>query len=449
MVGFSAPISINRKIEFTFVKAYNMELTYTNSEKKWSFDIDFEDPQNLNPQSDTFSLDISRPISDGKFTDLKADCKLKKQNTFSCEYKYSYSEIKQYILYIRTTKTIDSKTINWIEGIPDTYNQIYLKAELTFLKGTLSYINTKWILNIDVTVPTDSAFLENSKLNIDITENGVDKTMDCIASTNSLKCDTTKTSQSAGELPSYTLQRVKSDSSSVKWNNEDSDSKFYYFYLAANLDFNKAEHLSFESNKWNFNLDVAIPAKNIIKIDILYGDEGSTATCFKENNNDNVLCTVDNASQNKNTLVKISHTKSSESTITWKNVLEDKNIIADAELNVDSVKHLSYESNNKWEFKMNVIDCDLPLNSAVQIDLQYEEESKTATCVLKSQTVLTCIPDVEIQQKTDKFTISSSKSLGSVTYSSVAAKLIISESKTLTFEKVYDLTLNADKWYFK
>ena len=54
-----------------------------------------------------------------------------------------------------------------------------------------------------------------------------------------------------------------------------------------------------------------------IIIDVLYGDEQSTATCTKNSNNQKILCVIDKESQNKSTLVKINKNKSSESTITW------------------------------------------------------------------------------------------------------------------------------------
>ena len=238
-----------------------MELIYNSSTKKWSFDIDFENTEGLSLQtSDTFSLDISRSISSG-FTDIIGNCKLKAENTntFSCDYSYSYAEIKTYVLFIRTTKNIDPKTINWIGGISGTYSQIYLKAELNFLKGTLSYANNKWNLNIDINVqtPTDG-LLADSKLLIDITQDDTDKTMDCIAGTNLLKCDTTISNELAGSLPSFNLKRIKSTSSTVSWVNTETDNTFYYFYLVAGLDCNKAEHLKFEENKWKFELDTSM-----------------------------------------------------------------------------------------------------------------------------------------------------------------------------------------------
>ena len=97
---------------------------------------------------------------------------------------------------------------------------------------------------------------------------------------------------------------------------------------------------------------------------------------------------------------------------------------------------------------MNVINCDLPLNSAVQIDLDYNSGSstqpETATCILTIQTELTCIPDVDSQLASDTFTISSNKNKGSVTQSSTSDRLIIQNSKNLAFEKVNDLTLKEN-----
>lgn len=79
--------------------------------------------------------------------------------------------------------------------------------------------------------------------------------IDCFAGTNLLKCDTTISSESAGSLPSFTLKRTKSTSSIVFQVNTETENTFYYFYLVAGLDFNKAEHLKFEGNKWQFELD--------------------------------------------------------------------------------------------------------------------------------------------------------------------------------------------------
>lgn len=445
---YTSAYPIAKKIEFNFVKAY--DLTWTNSGSKWSFYVDFTDPYSLNPTaSQTYSIDFSYLNEGTNYNDWHADCQLKAEGskTFKCEYSNSS---KKYLLFIRTTTTVDSKTVNWINGITNYY-QMTLNAELTFINGTLFYNDDKWNLNISVTVPTTAAFPAKSKLIIEINKDTVDQTMECIAGKNVLKCETPITSQSAEELPTYALQRTKSDSSSVTWQNSQTDVSFYYFYLKTKLNFISADQIKFTNNKWEFYLSTSnYPSKTKIIIDVLYGGVASTATCIKDST---ILCTVDNASQDKNTLVKINHNKSTKSTITWNNVLVDKDIIASAALNVQNVKRLSYQSNNKWEFLMNIASSNLPLNSAVQIDIEYTSggasQSTTATCILTEQTVLTCIPDVDNQAKTDTLTISSTKNKGSVTYTSDSDSLIIQNTKSLEFSKVYDLTLNGNKWQFK
>ena len=447
---YTSAYPIAKKIEFNFVKAY--DLTWTNSESKWSFYVDFTDPYSLNPTtSQTYSIDFSYLDEGTNYYDSKANCQLKADGskTFKCEYSNG-STPKRYLLFIRTTKTVDSKTVNWIEGITNYY-QMPLNAELTFINGTLFYNDDKWNLNISVTVPTTVAFPAKSKLIIDINKDTVDQTMECIAEKNLLKCQTPITSQSTEELPTYALQRIKSDSSTVTWQNTETDNSLYYFYLKTKLNFISADHIEFTNNKWQFYLSTSTyPSKTKIIIDVLYGGVASTATCIKDST---ILCTVDNASQDKNTLVKINHNKSTKSTITWNNVLVDKDIIASTGLNVQSVKRLSYQSNNKWEFIMNIASSNLPLNSAVQIDIEYTSggatQSTTATCILTEQTVLTCIPDVDNQAKTDTLTISPTKSKGSVSYISDSDSLIIQNTKSLEFSKVYDLTLNGNKWQFK
>lgn len=444
--SLTQPITIEKKIELSFVEPNNMKAAWTSSGSKWTFEFNFENTKALNlDTSKSYSLDISY-IKEGEntFHDTKASCQLKSGlNTFSCVYGNSNS-YKTYILYIRPTITIDSTTINWINL--NERKQINLNAELTFKKGSLSY-NNNWFLNIEVTVPSNAAFPLGSKLIIDINEGTTLKTMECIAASNALKCDTKISTTSVATLPNYSLERVKTEASSVKWLNTETDDSFYYFFLFATLDFVSAKNLNFDNNMWKFTLFTSnFPDKTKLRIDILYGGIPSTATCVKDST---ILCTLDNTNQSKDSLVKIYRIKGSESTISWNNVLEDKCIITNADLNVESIKHLSYESNKKWEFIMNVKDCDLPLNSAVQIDIQYQSSPNTATCILTSETILTCIPDVDDQQKSHILAISYDKNLGSVSYSNSAINLIIQESKELTFEKVYDLTLKENKWEFK
>ena len=453
--SLSQPATIEKRIEFKFLEAYNMKFSSVSSTNQiWYFDIKFEDPKNIGPQpSRAYTIYVR--FKDGTtYSKKETICSVPAagSNIFNCQFKSTASAAtaKNYLLFMMPTTEVNENIINWIGGGLSEYPQIYLNPELTFVKGTLNY-NYKWIINIDVEVQSASMPV-GSKVIIDITKDGSnDITMECIAETNSLQCDTTTTAESAGSLPSYTLKKTDS-ASTVTWKNTETDSSYYYFYLNTKLDFNSAHHLSFSDNKWQFNLDTStFPAKNIIIIDVLYGNAASTAKCVKETTE--ILCIVDIDSQDQNSLVKIYKEKSSKSTVTWNNVNENKDIIVYTSLNVESVKQLSYKSSKKWEFKMNLINYNLPINSAVKIDLKYTKSGtttdETATCTLKSVNILTCVPDVATQSNTDTMTISFDQKSGSVTYANSQGNLIIQESKELTFLKVNDLTIENNKWQFR
>ena len=326
--GYTEPYPIEKKIEFKFVKSYNLK--FVQSPLTWSFDIDFEDPKELNPQpSQSYSVDISYTDGGTRYYDTTAACNLKQKDilTFHCEYNPSTTKnlAQKYILYMRTTKTVNPKTINWIEGISD-YNQMITNIELIFKKGTLEY-NNNWILEIEVDIPENVELLDKSKVIIGLNKIDLsEQTIECIASsTNLLTCDTNIKGESADILPSYTLKK-DSTSSSVIWTNTETDNKFYYFYLVTNLDFNSADNLIFstENQKWKFNLDTSeFPDKSIIIIDILKNDASSTSTCIKEST---ISCEINEGTQDKTPLIKINHIKSDLSTITWNNLSENKDV---------------------------------------------------------------------------------------------------------------------------
>ena len=82
-----------------------------------------------------------------------------------------------------------------------------------------------------------------------------------------------------------------------KWNRR---RRFVLFFLNSELDFISAYDLTFDNNKWEFTLEASnYPDMTKIKIDVLYGNEGSTATCTKNSDNQKILCIVDKEIQNK------------------------------------------------------------------------------------------------------------------------------------------------------
>lgn len=444
--------TIKKRNEFKFIEAYNLELTYTNSVKKWSFEIKFEDINDVRPTSSVqYSLNIFSTFSP---TDTKrsgsAKCSLKTDSSdiFSCETNiFTDITIKDVIIYIGKATITTDDYIQWSEDLNDYY-QITLKTDLTFVKGTVSY-NGKWSLNINVKDPKYESLPIGSKLKIDIYEDSTSKAIECSVETNSLlKCDTDKTSNVLNSLPIFSISKTKTDLSSVTWRNTESDESFYILSLETTLSYNSATDMTFSNNKWQFSLNINEELKDNTKmiIDILYDGQPSTATCIK---NTKILCTVDKDSQSKTILVKMNPTKTDKSTITLNNLSgNNEDIIAQKEIYVESVTSSYIEEKNRWEFKMKLQECDLPINSVVKVGLQKGDSPNTATCTLQSENMLICIPDVDTQESSDVFTIPLDSSLGSVTFKS-GSTLTIRNAKTLGFLKADDLTINSAMWEFK
>ena len=396
--GLTSSASIARKIEFTLVKAYNM--VFSSNDKTWSFDIDFEDTEKINPSSTTkYSLDIyyDTLTSGTRLFHVIAECSLKGgyQNIFSCTAKFNNVNAVKYILYvINPAFSVGADFINWIGGVTDKY-QIALKTELTFEKGILSYESTSWALNIEIS-GLNSNISANSKLFLDVKKNEAEEALECIiTSRTSLKCDTKISDTSVETLPSFSLNRLNSqDSSGVIWKNTQS-SDFYLFYLVATLSYQSADKMSFTNNRWQFNLLTSgFPAKSKIIIDILYDSDSSTATCVKEILN--TKCTVDKTTQSQNANVKLNHVKSSGSTITWSNLYDPHEIGMLLESDIKQLEFkkaydLTINSNNNWEFKVDLETSTLKTSdNQVEIDIKFNEDLDKALCTITSSTLLTC-----------------------------------------------------------
>ena len=391
--GLTEGTSIAKIIEFKFVNAYNM--VFTDSDKTWSFDVQFEDPKKLNPTTTSqYYLDLKYKdilYSSTILKHVRANCVLKEENSniFSCKAKFNDVNAKKYLLYVASEPIIiDPYTINWIEGIDSQY-QIFLKTELTFVKGHIKYDNT-WLINIEVANLSSDIPL-NSKVLLDIVKNEGEDTIECIIeSTTSLKCDTKITSEDLSALPSYTLKR--SGSSGLIWKNAQENDDFFYFILETTLDFNKADRMTFISNKWKFNLETSnFPAKYKIIIDILYDAGASTATCIKEITK--TSCEVDKGGQSNSATIKIKKDKTS-GTITWNSLSEDKNIEI---LSEDDIKQLKFKTvsdlslnGNNWVFTVELETTTLTeSDNPIEIDIKINDSKSKAQCSISSL-ILTC-----------------------------------------------------------
>ena len=322
--SLSEPITIQKKLRFKFIKAYNLEIIYTASEKKWIFEIEYQDVNNVGLAASTeYKIDIV--YSSSTTTDTKktgsAKCSLKEGSpgilSCGCDI-FITNEVKDVVLYISKSKTFTKEYIIWTEGFVGEYYQMNLKTQLKFVKGILSNTN-KWYLNINVNDPKEGTLPINSKLTVAVREGSTDKSIECfVISRLLLKCDT-ELSSAVSDLPQYSVKKEGSSTSSVTWTNEDSDTAFDYLYLSTTLEYKSDDNWSFSTNIWTFNLETStFPDKTKIIIDVLYAGSPSTATCIKDSTKYSAIsCEVDKEGQSKNDLVKISHIKSEQSTITW------------------------------------------------------------------------------------------------------------------------------------
>lgn len=395
--GLTDSASIAKKLEFKFISAYGLE--FITSDKKWSFDVEFEDPENLSPSStEKYYLDMNYDTGSGStLRHVLAECSLKEGsiNIFSCSAKFNNVNAKNYKLHFTYPAfSVDSNVINWLEGIDDNY-EFGLKTELNYEKGIISYDSesSSWVINIDISGKS-SDIPDNSRIVLDIIKDESEDKIECIiVSDVLLKCDTKISDTSAENLPSFSLNRK--GSSGVIWKNEETNDDFYYFLLIISLKYESADLLSFINDKWKFNLHTSsFPARMKIIIDILYDNSDSTATCVKELLN--ILCTVDEANQNENAVIKIKHEKGSESTVSWNNLSEDKEI---SKLTETDIKELEFKSvydfilnEDNWEFKIELAKSNLQeSDNPIEIDIKFNDQLDKALCTITPPSlVLAC-----------------------------------------------------------
>ena len=395
--GLTDSASIAKKLEFKFVDAYGLE--FITSDKKWFFDVEFEDTENLSPSStEKYYLDMNYDTGSGStLKHVLAECSLKEEgiNIFSCSAKFNNVNAKNYKLHFTYPAfSVDSNVINWIEGIDDNY-EFGLKTELNYEKGIISYDSdsSSWVINIDISGKS-SDIPVNSRIVLDIIKDESEDKIECIiASDVLLKCDTKISDTSAENLPSFSLNRK--GSSGVIWKNEETNDDFYYFLLIISLKYESADLLNFVNNKWQFKLHTSsFPARMKIIIDILYDNSDSTATCVKELLN--ILCTVDETNQNENVVVKIKHEKGSESTVSWNNLSEDQEISKLTEADIKEVEFKSvYDfilNEDNWEFKIELTKSNLQeSDNPIEIDIKFNEQLDKASCTITPPSlVLAC-----------------------------------------------------------
>ena len=110
-----------------------------------------------------------------------------------------------------------------------------------------------------------------------------------------------------------------------------------------------------------------------------------------------------------------------------------------------------YNSDNKWEFMVDLGSQMIPTGSKSLIDIIYNSLSSTASCIAKSYYILKCTPDKDDQSRFDLVNINYLKSEKStITWNDLTAIYEIPIEEELEYSRLYDLTYTQlKKWNFK
>ena len=352
------------EISLQFIDAY--DLFYDNN--KWVFSIHAKSNKIINP-GNKYLIDINY-LTPKTEQDFYASCLLKEgMKSYTriillcvCDYK---NQGENDLIQIKYPKT-ETSTLSWTTGISQNY-KITLKTSLTLVKAYNLTFSNAWSFNL---ITADGILPSNSKIIIDIYQNDVSKTVNCTSlSNNNIFCLT----QIVNSLSLVSLSKEKSTLGSVDWkNNLQDDYKIYYH---AQLYYRGTGEMAYNDtdNKWYFTIkNVNSITGSKIKVDILYGEKSSTATClcFK---NIYYNCVADEPVQNKKTLIKMNKIKSESSTVIWKDLDNNDDFILSTDLTLSKAGFLKMNNEDEkiWIFDLDVEEDNPPENSIIIIDIAY------------------------------------------------------------------------------
>ena len=355
------------EISLQFIDAY--DLYYDNN--KWVFTIQSASNDYINPGK-KYLIDINYKTSK-KEQDYYASCLLKegmkkKKNILlicACEYK---NQDANDLIQIKYPKT-ETSTITWTTGISENY-KITLKTSLTLVKAYNLTLSNVWSFNVDV---TEGILPTNSKIRLDIFGGSALSTVNCTSlSNNNIFCLTDLKHSSM----SVSLSKEKSTKGSVDWKKNLQDD--YRIYLHKELAYRGGQEISFNDtdNKWYFTIKVVLEIQNSkIKIDILYGEKSSTATCICYGGAE-YSCVVDEPVQDKKTLIKMNRITTESSSVTWNdldnNAYSDNfRLVTDLTLLKTGYIYSNPNGDKTWIIDLDVEDENIPENSIIIIDIAY------------------------------------------------------------------------------
>ena len=383
-------------LSFEFRDAFDMY--FSKTEKKWMFSIYAGSVNQAN--EGTVIVDILVQKLNGNIIESTATCLVcyTRDANYAvrllCRTNYENQE-KTDLLKINPNK-VNENSIEWTNSDKIKNNNfIKLKTELFLKKYSWNTINNRRLYNITVKDDDEYVLPIGSKLSLGLEYGALIKKINCTAETkNFIFCNA---SYADGGYP---LSNLISSESSVTWLN-DKDDKVFYVIKTLESELVSADKLYFNDTekKWYFNLTISSEiSRKRLCMDILYNENPEIALCYIYVNILN--CFVDLVNQDKKAKIKLTNMKSTLSTLTWTNSVDDVLIPIWTELTLEQVGNLKWE-NDKWNFELKVKEENIPEDSLVILDLYtvYQslyletfEGSYTIDCIYNNK-IINCSTD--------------------------------------------------------
>lgn len=312
----------------------------------------------------------------------------------------------------------------------------------------LQFISNKWEFKIKTS--------NNIKLNaikvLDILIDNNPNTANCEDSDDIILCKVNKESQLNTQLIKLTDTKTSCDNIYL------TNLEYPFIPLISKYELMDSSDIKY-NNGWSFTLKVKnnnanfkIPIGSVFTIDINYNeDKEGLALCSesKRNNNEFTLsCTPLNNIHKKELITISTSVKSKYASVTFEPAItnENKYILFDIDLEVEYVSMIEFnESGKKWKFIIVVKEADIPLNARIKIDLKYNNENETATCILSEKNKFVCIPDILDQNINDDFSIWPMKMKGTT---NLSPKEKLKFIYVFNLVRGYNLIYDNSKWSF-
>ena len=418
----------------------------TNKYYKYSFEL---------TQSITSLIPIETIIMDLKINneDSYGLCIEKKTNTkiIECHTPKLDKTDNDQIFIVKTAKY---GNVDWHGTLNENikiYPYNYITASVSKIYD-LKFNSNKWEFKI---LMEDSLTLSEEK-KVDILVDNIQNSASCTVSTSDnkiLHCINDQATQNKDQLIKLKLEK-------------NPNTQYIHLIninhvgipLIAQLEFINSSGLKYTNNNWSFTLKVKktqnsdIPIGSTFSIDILYDtNKQELAFCTETARNSDILtlkCVPQNH-LNEDNIIKLSNSvKSDYASVTWTTTISDDKsyIYLDLDLNVEYVSLPKLDNSGKYIFNMYISDQNLVSGTKAIIDILYNNQEATASCVLNSDNVFECSPDVTGQKEGDSFSIISTRKNGNINFKNDInnLKFII----FISYEKAYNLKFNSNKWSF-